>query len=307
MKVAFCFPGQGSHEVGMGRAIAERYPEAKATYDDASEAAGFDIARVCFDGPLEELTETEVQQPALVTTSIACLRAVETLGLSPDYVVGHSVGEYSALAACGALSPHDAVALVSERGRATAEAARDRPGAMAAVLGLDDVVVERLCSGIENVWPANYNCPGQIVVSGESAAVDRLIEEATNAGARRAIKLRVSGAFHSPLVARAGERLRPVLEHVSWSEPSPPFMSTVTASLEPAQRLAGLLVEQLTGPVRFTQAVAGLLKEGVDTFVEIGPGQVLSGILRRCDRSIRAFSVGTPEALETLEVELGRG
>jgi [acyl-carrier-protein] S-malonyltransferase len=307
MKVAFCFPGQGSQEVGMGREIAARFPEARLVYDEAGEAAGFDVARVCFEGTLEELTATEVQQPALVVTSVACLRAVETLGLAPDYVLGHSVGEYSALAACGALSTRDAVMLVSERGRAMAEAARAHPGAMAAVLGLEDSVVEDLCSGIDNVWPANYNCPGQIVVSGENAAIDRLIEAANLAGARRAIKLRVSGAFHSPLVGRAAERLRPALERIAWMDPTPPFMSTVTAKLESAQRLGSLLVDQLTGPVKFTQAVRALVKDGVDTFIEIGPGQVLSGIVRRCDRSVRIISVGTPEGLERLESELARG
>jgi [acyl-carrier-protein] S-malonyltransferase len=307
MKVAFCFPGQGSQEVGMGREIAARFPEARLVYDEAGEAAGFDVARVCFEGTLEELTATEVQQPALVVTSVACLRAVETLGLAPDYVLGHSVGEYSALAACGALSTRDAVMLVSERGRAMAEAARAHPGAMAAVLGLEDSVVEDLCSGIDNVWPANYNCPGQIVVSGENAAIDRLIEAANLAGARRAIKLRVSGAFHSPLVGRAAERLRPALERIAWMDPTPPFMSTVTAKLESAQRLGSLLVDQLTGPVKFTQAVRALVRDGVDTFIEIGPGQVLSGIVRRCDRSVRIISVGTPEGLERLESELARG
>jgi [acyl-carrier-protein] S-malonyltransferase len=304
MKVAFCFPGQGSQDVGMGRALVEQFPEARTVYEEASEAAGFDVARVCFEGPIEELTRTEIQQPALVATSIACLRAVETLGIRPDYVIGHSVGEYSALAAAGALSARDAVAIVSERGRAMAEAAQAHPGAMAAVLGLDDTVVEELCSTIDNVWPANYNCPGQVVVSGENIAIDRLIKEATSRGARRAIKLRVSGAFHSPLVARAADRMRPTLERINWSDPVPPFMSTVTAKFESAQRLAVLLVEQLTGPVKFTQAVRGLVREGVEIFVEIGPGEVLTGLLRRCDRSLRTVAVGTPEGLAELEREL---
>jgi [acyl-carrier-protein] S-malonyltransferase len=304
MKVAFCFPGQGSQDVGMGRAISEHFPEARAVYDEASEAVGFDVARLCFEGSMEELTRTELQQPALVATSIACLRAAETLGVKPDYVIGHSVGEYSALVASGALSTRNAAALVRERGEAMAEAAREKPGAMAAVLGLGDDVVEELCSAIEGVWPANYNCPGQIVVSGENAAVDRLIEEAAEHGARKTVKLRVSGAFHSPLVARAAEQLRPALARVAWSTPSPPFMSTVTAKLEDAQRLAALLVEQLTAPVRFTQAVGGLIRDGVDVFVEIGPGQVLSGLLRRCDRSLRTISVGDPESLRKLEETL---
>jgi [acyl-carrier-protein] S-malonyltransferase len=185
-----------------------------------------------------------------------------------------------------------------------AEAAEVYPGAMAAVLGLEDRVVEELCSTIDNVWPANYNCPGQVVVSGENSAIERLIREATSRGARRAIKLRVSGAFHSPLVARAADRLRPTLERINWTDPVPPFMSTVSAKLESAQRLASLLVEQLTGPVKFTQAVRGLVREGVEIFVEIGPGEVLTGLLRRCDRSLRTVAVGTPEGLAELEREL---
>ncbi|HET9214673.1 MAG TPA: ACP S-malonyltransferase [Gaiellaceae bacterium] len=301
MKIAFCFPGQGSQDVGMGRAIAAEFPAARAAYDEASEAVGFDVARLCFEGSIEDLTRTELQQPALVATSIACLRAVRTLGIEPDYVVGHSVGEYSALAAAGAIGTGEAVALVRERGEAMAEAARETPGAMAAVIGLDDAVVEELCGAIDGVWPANYNCPGQVVVSGENAAVDRLIEEAAARGARKTVKLRVSGAFHSPLVARAAERLRPALSRASWRDPAPPFMSTVSARIEDAQRIGALLVEQLTGPVRFTQAVRGLVKDGVEMFVEIGPGQVLSGLLRRCDRSLRTISVGDPESLRKLE------
>ena len=300
MKIAFCFPGQGSQDVGMGRAIAEEFPPARAAYDEASEAVGFDVAKLCFEGSIEELTRTELQQPALVATSIACLRAVKTLGIEPDYVIGHSVGEYSALAAADAISTGEAVVLVRERGEAMAEAAREKPGAMAAVLGLDDAVIEDLCQAIEGVWVANYNCPGQVVVSGESAAVDRLIAEAAARGARKAVKLRISGAFHSPLVARAAERLKPALAKATWHNPSPPFMSTVTAKLEDAQRIGTLLVEQLTAPVRFTQAVRGLVKDGAGMFVEIGPGQVLSGLLRRCDRSLRTISVSDPESLRKL-------
>jgi [acyl-carrier-protein] S-malonyltransferase len=288
----------------MGLAMAEAFPEARAVYDEASEAVGFDVAELCFEGPIEELTRTELQQPALVATSLACLRAVKRLGVRPEYVVGHSVGEYAALAAAGSLTDRDAVALVRERGEAMAATAAEHPGAMAAILGLEDAVVEELCREIGKVWPANYNCPGQLVVSGENAAVDALLAEASARGARRTVKLRVSGAFHSPLVARAADRLRPALERVAFAEPSPPFMSTVTARLEAAQRIASLLLDQLTGPVRFTQAVSGLVREGVDTFVEVGPGQVLSGLVRRCDRSLRTFSVGDPDSLKRLEESL---
>jgi [acyl-carrier-protein] S-malonyltransferase len=175
---------------------------------------------------------------------------------------------------------------------------------MAAVLGLDDSVVEELCAGIDRVWPANYNCPGQIVVSGENGAVDELLAAAAEAGARKTVKLRVSGAFHSPLVESAGKRLRPALESVTFRDPATPFMSTVTARVEDGRGLVELLVQQLTGPVRFTQAVRGLIAEGVEMFVEIGPGQVLSGLLRRCDRSLKIVSVGDPESLRRFQETL---
>lgn len=301
MKIAFCFPGQGSQEIGMGRAFAAALPAARKVYEEASQATGLDLERLCFEGPIEELTGTAVQQPALVATSVACLRAVEALGVEPDAVVGHSVGEYSALAAAGVLSARDAVVLVRERGLATAAAAEEQPGSMAAVLGLDDAIVEELCAGIEDVWPANYNCLGQIVVSGADAAVERLIEAATERGARRAVKLRVTGAFHCPLMAAAAERLRPALDRVRWNDPRVPFMSTVTARLEGREAIPALLVEQLTAPVRFTQAVAALARQGVSLYVEIGPGQVLSGLIRRCDRSATTVSVSDPESLAKLE------
>ncbi len=303
-KVAFCFPGQGSLEAGMGREIAEAEPEAMAVYDAASEASGLDLRRLCFEAPEEELVETEVQQPALVATSLAVLAALRRRGLKPDFVVGHSVGEFAALAAVGALGVGDAVSLVRERGLAMAEAARQHPGSMAAILGLDDEVVEKLCRRIRGVWPANYNCPGQIVVSGSDAAIDELLEEATRHGARRTVKLRVSGAFHSPLIARAADRLRPAIERVRFHEPTAPFMSTVTAKIERAQRLPTLLVDQMTAPVRFTQAARELVDKGVRTFVEVGSGTVLSGLVKRIDRSVKSVSVHDMETLEQAEKTL---
>ena len=303
-KVAFCFPGQGSLEVGMGREIAEAVPEAMEVYRIGSEATGMDLAHLCFEGPLEELVETEVQQPTLVATSLAILAAVRKEGIEPDVVVGHSVGEFAALASVEAIGTGEAIGLVRERGLAMAEAARQRPGAMAAILGLEDQLVETLCRKILGVWPANYNCPGQIVVSGENEAVEECCAEAESLGARRAIKLKVSGAFHSPLVGRARDRLKPAVDKIRFSDPVAPFMSTVTAKIEPAQRLASLLVDQLTEPVRFTQAAGELVKGGVTTFVEIGPGNVLSGLVKRIDRSVRTISVNDLASLEKAKESL---
>jgi [acyl-carrier-protein] S-malonyltransferase len=299
-KIAFCFPGQGSVEAGMGRDIAEAVPDAMEVFDRASEASGLDLRRLCFEAPIEELVETEVQQPALVATSLAVLAALRAHGVEPDYVVGHSVGEFAALAAAQAIEVDDTIALVRERGLAMAEAARAHPGSMAAILGLEDEIVETLCRKILGVWPANYNCPGQIVVSGEDPAVDECCTEAHREGARRTVKLQVSGAFHSPLVARAADRLRPALDRVRFSEPIAPFMSTVTAKIEPVQRLSTLLVDQLTAPVKFTQAATALARDGAKTFVEVGPGNVLSGLVKRIDRSVKAIPVNSMAAVEQL-------
>jgi [acyl-carrier-protein] S-malonyltransferase len=288
----------------MGRDIAEAVPAAREVYLVGSEASGLDLERLCFEAPLEELVETEVQQPALVTTSLAILAALRERGIKPDVVVGHSVGEFAALASVGAMSVRDAIGLVRARGLAMAEAARQRPGTMAAILGLEDEQVEILCRKILGVWPANYNCPGQIVVSGENEAVEECCAEAESLGARRAIRLKVSGAFHSPLVARAADHLKPAIDKVRFAEPVAPFMSTVTAKVEPAQRLAALLVDQLTAPVRFTQSARELMREGVTTFVEVGPGNVLSGLVKRIDKGAKAVSVNNLASLEKVEESL---
>jgi [acyl-carrier-protein] S-malonyltransferase len=297
-KIAFCFPGQGSLSEGMGREIAEAIPEAMAVFAVGSDASGLDLQHLCFEAPLDELVDTEVQQPALVATSLAILAALRRDGIRPDVVVGHSVGEFAALASVEALGTADAIALVRERGLAMAEAARRHPGSMAAILGLEDEQVETLCRKILGVWPANYNCPGQIVVSGENDAVEECCAQAEGLGARRAIRLKVSGAFHSPLVARAADRLKPAIERVRITDPIAPFMSTVTAKVEPAQRVGSLLVDQLTAPVRFTQAARALVQDGVETFVEVGPGSVLSGLVKRIDRSVRTFSVNDLASLD---------
>jgi [acyl-carrier-protein] S-malonyltransferase len=304
-KIAFCFPGQGSLEAGMGRDVAEAVPAAREVLRRGSEASGLDLERLCFEAPLEELVQTEVQQPALVATSLAILAAIRERGFEPDFVVGHSVGEFAALVAAKMVDLEAAIALVRERGLAMAEAAKQHPGSMAAILGLADDVVERLCRGIAGVWPANYNCPGQVVVSGSDPAVMACCEEAEREGARRTVQLKVSGAFHSPLIARAADRLRPAVDRVKFHEGAAPFMSTVTAKIEDARRAGTLLVDQLTAPVKFTQAARELMRLGTTTFVEVGPGNVLSGLVKRIDRGVKTVSVNSLPALEQLEETLG--
>jgi [acyl-carrier-protein] S-malonyltransferase len=303
-KIAFCFPGQGSQRAGMGRELAAAFPASAAVYAEASEELGFDLGELCFHAPLEELSRTELTQPALVATSLAALRAVEErLGVTPDVVVGHSVGEYAAIAAAGSVSVKEVTRLVRERGLAMSEARAE--GAMAAVLGLPDADVERLCAEHGDVWPANYNCPGQLVISGREAAVLRVGEQARELGAK-VVRLRVSGAFHSPLVEDAAQRLEPALRAVSFGELRTRFMSTVSSKLETVDRVPGLLIEQLTAPVRFTQAVQNLVSDGVRTFVEVGAGSVLSGLVKRIDRSVTAVSIATPDDIDAAEGSIAR-
>jgi [acyl-carrier-protein] S-malonyltransferase len=298
-KVAFCFPGQGSQKVGMGKELADAYPEAAAVFDVAADALGLDLAALSFEGPLEELSRTEITQPALVAASLAGLRAMEAhTGLRADVVVGHSVGEYAALAAAGAIGDGDVLRLVRERGLATATTTAG--GGMAAILGLGDDEVERLCAAAREVWPANYNCPGQVVISGSEAGVDDVSAAVKEAGGK-AIRLKVSGPFHSPLMAEARERLEPAVRAARFGDLTTAFMSTVTSEVEPASRVPELLLDQLTAPVRFTQAVRGLVAMGVDRFVEIGSGSVLTGLVKRIDPTVTAVSIGTPSDLEAAQ------
>ncbi|HEY8859674.1 MAG TPA: ACP S-malonyltransferase [Gaiellales bacterium] len=301
-KVAFCFPGQGSQRVGMARDLVAQFPEAAAVFEEASDELDFDLRKVCFEGPIEELSETQVTQPALVTASLAALRTVqERLGILPYAVVGHSVGEYAAIAAADSVSVGLVTRLVRERGLAMA--ASKAKGAMAAVLGLADEEVERLCAEAGDVWPANYNCPGQLVISGRELGVTSVGEKARELGAK-VVRLRVSGAFHSPLVEDAANRLEPALRAAHFGELKTKFMSTVSSKLETADRIPGLLIEQVTAPVRFTQSVQALIGDGVRTFVEVGPGGVLSGLVKRIDRSVTAISVGTSDELRAAEASL---
>ena len=249
-KIAFMFPGQGAMEAGMGREIAEAVPAAMAVYDEASDRVGHGpegaLLRPSGRGSRRHGDPAAGARRDVPRVST---RRCASAASARDVVVGHSVGEFSALGSAESLSVREAIALVRERGAAMAEAARAHPGSMAAILGLADEVVESLCRKISNVWPANYNCPGQLVISGETLSVDEACEEAAREGARRAVKLRVSGAFHSPLVARAAERLRPAVERAHLVEGRAAFMSTVTAKVEDAQHYRELLVDQLTAPV----------------------------------------------------------
>jgi [acyl-carrier-protein] S-malonyltransferase len=298
-KVAFCFPGQGSQRVGMGKELVAHHPAAAEVFDQASDELGFDLRKICFEGPIEELSRTEVTQPALVATSVAALRVLTAeTDLRPDVVIGHSVGEYAALAAANSVTVPEVIRLVRVRGLATAES--KAKGAMAAVLGLDDAEVERLCGEAADVWPANYNCPGQVVISGREDGVSQVGDAARDLGAK-VIRLRVSGAFHSPLMADAGPRLEAALNGVAFRDLSTSFMSTVSGKLETADRVPGLLVEQLVAPVRFTQAVQALVADGVTRFVEVGSGSVLAGLVRRIDGSVTSLSVSEPADIATVE------
>jgi [acyl-carrier-protein] S-malonyltransferase len=307
MKTAFCFPGQGSQTVGMGVAFADVSPAAAAVFAEASEAFGADLLELCRSGPQERLDQTEITQPALTTASVACLAAVREAGVTADVAIGHSAGEYAALVAAGILGIGDAVRLTRARGEATAAAAVRTPGSMSAIIGLDDAQVEALCAGIEGVWVANYNCPGQIVVSGETAAVEQLNEAAKEAGARRALTLAVSGAFHSPLTAAAADDLRPALAAATFRAPSSAFFSTVTCQLEDEANIGQILEDQLGAPVRFTQAIQALATMGVTTCIEVGPGGVLAGLMRRIDRNLTALAISDPESLAKAQEVLGNG
>ena len=279
-KLVLMFPGQGSQSVGMGCDLCAADPLMRETYVEASTVLGYDLEGMCSEGTQELLARTDVTQPALLADSVGILRLLRREGLRFDAAIGHSLGEYSALVATGAVSFRDALRLVRRRGEEMLAAAEARPGGMAAVLGLGDEQVEELCAGLDDVWPANFNSPGQVVVSGTRAGLDELMEAAKAAGAKRVVPLAVSGAFHSPLVASAQAPLREELEATEWSTPDPAFYSVSSLRFE-QDHLVDLLSRQLVSPVRFTQAVTALSEAGYDSFLEIGPGAVLCGLVRR--------------------------
>ena len=279
-KLALMFPGQGSQAVGMGCDLCAEYPQMRDAYAEASAALDFDLEQVCALGPAEKLARTDVTQPALLTNSIGVLRVLAADGLRFDAAFGHSLGEYTALVATGALSFAEGLRLVRRRGQEMLRAAEASPGKMAAVIGLPDDAVQELCAGMDGVWPANFNSPGQVVVSGTQAGLDELAAKAAQAGAKRVLPLAVSGAFHSPLIASAQAPLRAELEKAEWHAPDPAFFSTCSLEFEDGE-FVDLLSRQLVSPVRFTSAVKTLYAEGYDAFLEVGPGSVLSGLVKR--------------------------
>jgi [acyl-carrier-protein] S-malonyltransferase len=311
MSVAFVFPGQGSQQVGMGRALAEAFPESRKVFEEADSSVGFSLARLCFEGPEAELQLTANTQPAILATSIAALGPLVARGVRPAWVAGHSLGEYSALVAAGALPLADALRTVRRRGQYMQEAVPVGVGAMAAILGLDLPSIETACREAaegEVVSPANVNSPGQVVIAGHAAAVDRASERCMAAGAKRAVRLPVSAPFHCALMKPAQDRLAPELAALAFGDPVVPLVNNVDARVvRDASSCREGLVRQVSGAVRWQESVELLAREGVTTFVEVGPGTVLSGLVRKIAKGVRVRSVDSPESLETAAAALAAG
>jgi len=309
-KFAFLFPGQASQYVGMGSDLCAEFAAVKATFDEADEILGFALSELCFNGPEEELRQTAVTQPAVFVHSVAAWRLLDAKGLKPVCTAGHSLGEYSALVAAGALAFADGLRLVRKRGELMQQVGTERPGSMSAIIGLDDETVVQLCqqtAAVGTVVAANFNAPGQLVVSGEQAAVARLGELAGEAGAKKVIELAVSGAFHSPLMEPAAEQMEGVLREASIAAPERPVVTNVSARpVEDPDELRQHLIDQITQPVRWTESIQCVSSLGVGAALEVGPGAVLKGMVRRIERGLGVHCVGKAEEVEAGIAAIGQ-
>lgn len=303
-RIAFLYPGQGAQEVGMAGDFYEKSEEAKAVFDQASSILDFDVREICFQKN-DLLDKTEYTQAAMVTACLAITRELEKRGLYPEMTAGLSLGEYCAIAAAGSMSDMDAVRTVRARGIFMEYAAPEGTGAMAAVLGMDGEAVERTVHDLQGVFIANYNCPGQIVITGEKEAVEQSTAVLKEAGARRVLPLKVSGPFHSPMMKPAGEKLEEVLKKVSVKDPDIPYVTNVTAEVvKSGEAIKELLVRQVSSSVRWEQSMRAMIAQGIDTFVEIGPGKTLSGFMKKTDKNVNMYRISTWEEAETVCGEL---
>jgi [acyl-carrier-protein] S-malonyltransferase len=302
--IAFLFPGQGSQAVGMGRDLAEKFPAAKAIFQEADDALGYSLSSLCFEGPEEQLKQTEYTQPAILTVSVAAARVLAEHGISASFAAGHSLGEYSAHVVAGTLSFSDAVRIVRARGQFMQQAVPEGKGAMAAILGLDAARIDELCQQASDemnsiVAPANRNAPEQTVISGDAPAVARASELCKEAGAKRAVPLPVSAPFHCRLMEPAAEKLASELERIPFHDPSIPVASNVDARLiSRSSDVRDCLIRQVTGSVRWVECIALLKSSGATTFIEVGPGKVLSGLMRQIDRAQPMLNVEDAASLE---------
>ncbi len=305
MKTAFLFPGQGAQKCGMGESFVKYDEAAKKVYENASRLLDLDMEELVFTEN-KKLDMTEYTQAAMVTTGIAMLKVIEKTALKADVCAGLSLGEYEALYLAGAISEEDAIVLARHRGKLMQEAVPLGVGTMAAVLNLDAAVIEDCLKDIEDVWIANYNCPGQIVISGTVAAVEKAGEKLKEAGAKRVLPLNVSGPFHSGLLKPAGDKLYEYLKNVEIKKPTIPYVANYTAEFVYDDKdIKELLRKQVFGSVRFEQSIRNMLKEGVDTFIEIGPGKVLGGFVKKIDKEAKVYSIETVEDMNNVIKELG--
>ncbi len=303
-KIAFIYPGQGAQYIGMGQEFYEQTETGKKTFDKASELLGFSMPDLCFKEN-DQLNITEYTQAAMVTVSIAMTKVLNELGVFADVTAGLSLGEYAALFAAGVMREEDAITVVRQRGILMQEAVPAGIGAMAAILALENETIEKVTKDIEDVWIANYNCPGQTVISGKKEAVDLACEKLKEAGAKRTLSLNVSGPFHSGMLVQAGEKLGKVLEGISLNTPSIPYVANVTADyVTDASKVRDLLTRQVSSSVRWQQSVEAMIADGTDTFVEIGPGKTLSGFMKKISRDVNVMNIEKLADMEKAVEEL---